>query len=86
MTDSNQVSAATIERARKRIRRLGDRELLDWAENAIPGMQRHMDVYRRTDDDAHLMELAFAEMQLNLVVTELIDRHQARRDEHLTPD
>ena len=86
MTDSNQISTATIERTQKRIKRLGDRELMDWAEVAIPGMQRHLETYRRTDEDAHLMELAFAETQLNLVVTELIERHQARRDEGLTPD
>lgn len=86
MTDSNQINAETIARTQKRIKKLADRELLDWAEEAIPGMQRHLEYYRRTDEDAHLMELAFGEMKLNLVVTELLDRHQARRDEGLTPN
>lgn len=85
MTNSNQINAETIARTQKRVKKLGDRELLDWAEVAIPGMQRHLEAYRRSDEDAHLMELAFAETQLNLVVTELLDRHKARRDEGLTP-
>lgn len=86
MTASNQISAETIDRTQRRIAKMGDRELLDWAEVAIPGMQRHLDLYRRTDDSAHLMELSFGEMQFNLVLTELLDRHAARRDEGLTAD
>lgn len=84
MTDSNQISPATIERTKHRVAKMGDRELLDWADVALPGMMRHLDAYRRTDDDAHLMELAFAEMQFNLVITQAIDNHLARRDEGLT--
>lgn len=85
MTTSNQINDETIARSRRRIGKLGDRDLLDWAEVAIPGMHRHLDFYRNTDDDVHLMELAFAEMQLNLVLTELLGRHAARREEGLTP-
>lgn len=86
MTASNQINEETIARTRKRVAKLGDRDLKDWAEIAIPGMQRHLDLYRRTDDAAHLMEVSFAEMQLSLVVNELMERHLARRDEGLTPD
>lgn len=85
MTDSNQINAETIARTQKRLRKMADRELLDWAEVAIPGMQRHLDAYRRTDEDAHLMELSYSELQLNLVLTELLTRHSARREEGLTP-
>lgn len=86
MTTSNQINEETITRTRKRVAKLGDRELKDWAEVAIPGIQRHLDYYRRTDDAAHLMELSFAEMQLNIVVTELMERHMARREEGLTAE
>lgn len=86
MTDSNQITPETITRTRKRVKKLSDRDLLDWAEVAIPGMQRHLDFYRKTDDDAHLMELSFAEMQLNLVLSEMLERHAARREEGLTAD
>lgn len=81
MTDSNQITDETVARTRKRVAKLPDRELLDWAEVAIPGMQRHLDAYRRRDDDADLIELSFAEMQLSIVVTELMERHGARREE-----
>ena len=84
MTTSNLISEETIERTRRRVARLGERELLDWAEVALPGMHRHLDSYRSTGDDAHLMELSFAEMQLNLVLTELVVRHAARQEEDLT--
>lgn len=86
MTDSNQINADTIARTQKRVQKLSDSALLDWAEVAIPGMQRHLDFYRKTDDDAHLMEMSFAEMQFNLVLTELLERHAARREEGLTAD
>jgi hypothetical protein len=85
VTNSNQVTAETIARTQKRVTKLSDRELLDWAEIAVPGMQRHLDLYRRTDDDGHLMELTFAEMQFSIVLVELLDRHAARREELLTP-
>lgn len=65
---------------------MGRRELLDWAEVALPGMMRHLDAYRRSDDDAHLTELAYAEMQFAIVLGALTDHHAARRDEGLTPE
>lgn len=85
MTDSNQVSEATVARARRRVARMADSALLDWADVAVPGMQRHLDCYRRTGSDAHLTELAFAEMQFSLVLTEIMDRHAARAEEGLAP-
>lgn len=85
MTASNQVTEETVARARRRIARMGDAELLSWADAAIPGMQRHLEEYRRTGDEAHLIELGIADMQFSLVLTELTDRHAARRDEGLAP-
>lgn len=86
MTTSNQITPETIERTQRRVRKMSERELLAWAEVAIPGIQRHLDYYTRTNDAAHLMEMSFAEMQLNLVVTELMLKHDARREEGLTPE
>lgn len=84
MTDSNQVNQATIERTKRRVAKMGRRELLDWAGVALPGMMRHLEAYGSRDDEAHLMELGFAEMQFAIVVNQLMDDHAARRDEGLT--
>lgn len=75
MTDSGLISEETVSRARARVGRLGEHELLDWADAALPGMMRHLDLYRKTGDTAHLGELALAEMQLNLVLAELLARN-----------
>lgn len=71
---SNQINEETIARARRRVAKMSETDLLDWAEVSIPGMHRHLDAYRQTKDTAHLMEMAFGEMQLNLVISELMDR------------
>lgn len=84
MTNSNVISDATIARTRKRLNRMRDGDLLDWADVAVPGIQRHLDYYRRTGDEAHLVEASTAEWQLSLVLTEMMDRRAARADEGLT--
>jgi hypothetical protein len=48
-------------------------------------MQRHLDMYRKTEEPAHLGEILLANYQLQLVVDELNERHEARRQEGLTP-
>jgi hypothetical protein len=63
-----------IERAQKRIEGLSKADLMAWMEVAIPGMERHLEMYRRTGDVSHLGELALAEMTLNLVVSELMKK------------
>lgn len=83
VTDSNQINEQTIARTRKRVQKLSDRELVDWARVAIPGMERHLDYYARTGDGAHLVEMSFAEMQLSIVITEMMDRKAAREQEGL---
>jgi hypothetical protein len=71
-------SGATTEegmrRAYKRIEQLSKADLMAWLEVAIPGMERHLEMYRRTGDVAHLGELALAEMTVNLVVSELMKK------------
>lgn len=84
MTDSNLVSAETIERAKKRVKKMGDTALLDWADVAVPGIQRHLDAYRSTADEAHLVEASMAQWQLQLVLDEVMERHLARKEEGLT--
>lgn len=63
-----------MQRAHKRIERLSKADLMAWLEVAIPGMERHLEMYRRTGDVAHLGELALAEMTVNLVVSELMKK------------
>jgi hypothetical protein len=84
MTDSNMVSEATIARTRKRVAKMSAEQLLDWADVAVPGIQKHLDYYRRTGDEAHLVEASMAEWQLQMVLTEMMDKHAARADEGLT--
>lgn len=86
MTDSNMINEATIERTKRRVAKMGRRDLLDWAGVALPGMMRHLEAYGSSDDSAHLMELGFAEMQFAIVVNQLMDDHAARRDEGLTSE
>lgn len=86
MTTSNLITEETIARTQKRVRNMSRRELLDWAEVALPGMMRHLDYFRRTGDIAHLMEMATAEMQLAIVINELVEHEAARREEGLTTE
>lgn len=86
VTNSNLINEETIARTQKRVKSMGRRELLDWAEVALPGMMRHLDAYRRSDEEAHLMELAYAEMQFAIVLGALTTDHAARRDEGLTTE
>lgn len=63
-----------IKRAQRRVKSLGERDLISWLEVAIPGMQRQLETYQRTRDKAYLGELGIAEMTASLVVSELIER------------
>lgn len=62
------------ERIQHRVEGMSEDELLTWLSLAIPGMQRHLEVYERSRDADHLGELALAEMTANLVITELMER------------
>lgn len=63
-----------LKRAQRRVKMLGDHDLIAWLEVAIPGMQRQLETYQRTGDRAYLGELGIAEMTANMVVSELIER------------
>ncbi len=63
-----------IERAATRIKNLGKTDLMDWLEVAIPGMGRHLEMYRRSGDNAHLAEVALANMVVTMVVSELLEK------------
>jgi hypothetical protein len=60
------------EKVQKRVQAMSEGDLLDWLEVAIPGMQRHLEAYRRTRNIDHLGELVIAETTANIVVTELM--------------
>lgn len=62
------------EKIQRRVEGMSDGELLTWLESALPGMQRHLEMYQRTRKREHLGELAIAEMTANFVITELIAR------------
>lgn len=62
------------ERIQRRVKGMSEGEMLDWLGAAIPGMQRHLEMYQRTRKKDHLGELAIAEMTANFVITELMSR------------
>lgn len=62
------------ERIQRRVKAMSEGEMLDWLGAAIPGMQRHLEMYQRTKKKDHLGELAIAETTANFVITELMER------------
>lgn len=62
------------ERVQRRVKGMSEGEMLDWLGAAIPGMQRHLEMYQRTKKKDHLGELAIAETTANFVITELMSR------------
>ena len=65
------------EKAVRRIKKLGERELVDWAENAAAGMLRYIELYRNKRDEAALAELSMHMGTVTLVIDELILRKEA---------
>jgi hypothetical protein len=63
-----------IERAHKRVKSLSKADLLAWLEVAVPGMERHLEMYRRTGSVEDLGELALANMTAYIVITELMEK------------
>jgi len=62
------------EKIQRRVEGMSEGEMLEWLGAALPGMQRHLEMYQRTRKKEHLGELAIAEMTANFVVTELMSR------------
>lgn len=63
-----------LEKIQARVAGMSEGEMLTWLEVAIPGMQRHLEMYQRSRNPDHLGELAIAEMTANVVITELVAR------------
>lgn len=72
------------ERAKRRVAKMSERELLDWLDGALMGMAHHLDEYRRSGEIAHLGEMAIGDMSVGVVLTELIRCAQAKQEEGLT--
>lgn len=66
------------DKIQKRVQNMSEGDLLDWLEVAIPGMQRHLEQYRKTRNPDHLGELIIAETTANIVVTELMEKMQKK--------
>lgn len=62
------------DRVQRRVEGMTEGELLDWLGVALPGMQRHLEMYQRSHNPDHLGELAIAEMTANVVILELVGR------------
>ena len=76
LTDPEEIAL----RSRKRVKGLSEARLLDWLESALPGMQRHFELYRRNGDVAHLGELTLAHMNAGVVIDELLARLNDRME------
>lgn len=63
-----------VARAEKRVKEMSEGAMLTWLEQAIPGMQRHLEKYQQTRSLDHLGELVIAETQANLVIQEIAER------------
>jgi hypothetical protein len=72
-----------MERAMRRVRKVGDADLEAWLDVALPGLMRQWDEYKRTREVAHLGEMIIAETTLSAALPELYSRQQARIQEGL---
>lgn len=76
MTDPEELAR----RLRKRVEGMDTNSLRMWADAAVMGMQRHMDEFFRTPDEAHLAEISLACTSMHAVVDELQVRFRQMRD------
>jgi hypothetical protein len=72
-----------MERARRRVKRVGDADLEAWLDVALPGLMRQWDEFKRTREVAHLGEMIIGETTLAAALPELYDRYQAKIQEGL---
>lgn len=71
----------TVNRAKKRLRTMQDREILDWSDAAISGIMQHLEKFRRTREEAHLLEALEANTVMGVAISELIISERAKREE-----
>jgi hypothetical protein len=68
------MTALDPERIKKRVARMTTDDLLMWADNATSGMQRYLDDFRRSPDEAQLGEINLAALSMTFVCDELAIR------------
>lgn len=62
------------EKIAARVAKMATDEIILWADNAATGMQRYMDDFRRTLDEAALGEVKLAALSMDICVDELAIR------------
>lgn len=65
-----------VSRARRRLRRLGSADILDWCDQAGSGVFHALDEYRRKSTEDSLLEAEMGLKALLDAVQELLDRRQ----------
>lgn len=68
------------EKIRRRVARLSTDDLMLWADNAASGMQRYLDDFRRSPDEAYLAEIKLAAISMDFVVDEMSARLSQDKD------
>lgn len=68
-----------LEKIKARVAKIPTDDLMMWADNAASGMQRHLDDYRRSPDEAYLGEISLAALTMGVVVDTLAERARAAR-------
>ena len=53
-----------LEKIKARVAKIPTDDLMMWADNAASGMQRHLDDYRRSPDEAYLGEISLAALTM----------------------
>lgn len=74
------TAAQIAARMTRRVARSTSDDLLFWADNAASGMQRQLDDFRRSPDEAHLAEISLAARTMLAVVDELALRMKQARE------
>jgi hypothetical protein len=67
-------------RVKTRVQKMDTSMLLEWASLAASGMQRQIDDFRRSPDEAHLAEVNVALISMGAVVDELAVRLKQQQD------
>lgn len=65
-----------LERARKRAARIATPDLVSWTDQALFGLGRNVDAYRRSGDVASLTEALEGAVALRAVLEELVVRNR----------
>lgn len=69
-----------LEKIQRRVAKTNTDDLLMWADNAASGIQRQLDDFRRSPDEAHLAEIKLAAVSMDCVADELGIRLRQHRE------